>query len=155
MSKLFGFVLLVVALAGTANAASWRSLHIDASSEAALEQSLAEFEAELNAARLHVLREALQDVWVAGMEQAAAEQRDYAAADYLREIDGLTYEQVVELTDPTGRTALNRYRAAVAATLRSPTFASATFAPTRTWGARPATGWGTKVPGYGGAGLGN
>ena len=38
--------VLAVALAGTASAAGWRSLRVDASSEAAFEQSLAVFKDE-------------------------------------------------------------------------------------------------------------
>ena len=102
--------VLAVALAGSASAAGWRSLRIDASSEAALEQSLAEFKEELPRARRHVFGEALKDIWTAGTQAAQAEQRDYTAGDFHRQIDGLRYEEVVKFVDPTGKTA-RRYRA--------------------------------------------
>ena len=53
----------------------------------------------------------LRDIWNQGARAASAEQREYTATDYLRQLDGLGYEQVVKLTDPTGKTA-RRYRPA-------------------------------------------
>ena len=138
MPKLIGLVL-AVALAGTASAAGWRSLRVDASSEVAFEQSVAELTDELNAARRYVFVEALKDIWIAGNEAAAAEQREFTEADYYRALDGLTYEDVIDFTDPTGETARDRYRAAMAASVRRPTFSGQ--APN--WGARPAAGWGS------------
>jgi hypothetical protein len=140
--------LLAVALAGTASAAGWRSLRIDASSETAFEQSLAEFAKELSAPRLYAFQEALKDVWSAGIEAAAAEQRDYSAASYFREIDGLTYREVIELLDPSGDVAKDRRRAAVMGSSRPPE------GPTVNWGARPAGGWGRSGPASS-PGLGN
>jgi hypothetical protein len=103
--------VLAVALAGTASAAGWRSLRIDASSEAAFEQSLAEFDDKLSPGRRYVFAEALKDIWAAGTGAAQAEQRDYTEADYYRQVDGLGYDEVVKFIDPTGQTA-RRYRAA-------------------------------------------
>jgi hypothetical protein len=135
--------VLAVALAGTASAAGWRSLRVDASSEAAFEQSLAEFKDELNAPRRHVFGEALKDIWIARSLAAEAEEREYTAADYYRELDGLSYEEVVNLTDPTGKTARSRYRAAVATTSRPLPAGSAP-----NWGPRPANGWGTNAASF-------
>ena len=103
--------VLAVALAGTA-AAGWRDLRIDGSSEEAFAQSLEVFKDKLSPARRYVFGQALQDIWVAGTKAANAEQRDYTANDYYRQLDGLTYEQVVTLTDPSGSTAKERYRTA-------------------------------------------
>ena len=103
--------VLAVALAGTASAAGWRSLRIDASSEAAFEQSLAEFEDKLSPGRRYVFGEALKDIWVAGTQAAQAEQRAYTEADYYRQVHDLGYDEVVRFVDPTGETA-RRYRAA-------------------------------------------
>jgi hypothetical protein len=103
--------VLAIALAGTATAAGWRSLRVDASSEAAFEQSLAEFKDKLSPARRYVFGESLKDIWVQGNQSATAEQREYTDADYYRQLDGLSYEGVVKLVDPTGQTA-RRYRAA-------------------------------------------
>jgi hypothetical protein len=103
---------LAIALAGSAGAAGWKDLRIDASSETAFEQSLAEFKDELSTARRHVFGQALKDIWVKGHQEALAGEREYTAADYYRQLDGLTYEQVVRFTDPSGETARERYRAA-------------------------------------------
>jgi len=104
--------VLAVALAGTASAAGWRSLRVDASSEAAFEQSLAVFKEKLSPARRQVFGEALKDIWVKGSQEAAAEQREYTTADYYRQIGGLGYKQVVNFTDPSGDTAQARLRQA-------------------------------------------
>jgi hypothetical protein len=103
--------LVAMALATTASAAGWRSLRVDASSEAAFEQSLAEFKDELSPGRRYVFGEALKDIWIAGTQAAQAEQRDYTEADYYQQLDGLGYDEVVRFVDPTGETA-RRYRAA-------------------------------------------
>ena len=104
--------LLAVALAGTAGAAGWRSLRVDASSDTAFEQSLAVFKEKLSPARRQVFGEALKDIWVKGTQEAAAEQREYTTADYYRQIGGLGYKQVVSFTDPSGDTAKARLRQA-------------------------------------------
>jgi len=131
-------ILLAFALAGTASAAGWKSLRVDASSEDAFEQSLEVFKAELSLARRHVFGEALKDIWIKGSLAAEAEQREYTAEDYHREVHGLTYEEVVNLTDPTGDTAKARYRQAKTVYPRTAAPASAA-----NWGSRPTNGWGT------------
>lgn len=137
--------VLTVALAGTASAAGWRSLRVDASSEAAFEQSLAEFKEELNAPRRHVFGEALKDIWIARALAAEAEEREYTADEYYQELDGLSYEEVVTLTDPTGKTARSRHRAAVTlANASRPSQAG----PAPQWGSRPANGWGTDAASF-------
>jgi hypothetical protein len=105
-------VVLAVALASTASAAGWRSLRLDASSDAAFEQSLADFKEKLSPARTQVFGEALKDIWVKGTQDAGAQQREYTTADYYRQIDGLGYEQIVNFTDPSGDTAQARLRQA-------------------------------------------
>lgn len=57
---------------------------------------------------------ALKDVWDQGTKNAEAAQSEYTDNDYLRQVDGLAYEQVVTLTDPTGDTAKTRLRVALA-----------------------------------------
>src|SRR5262245_36969207 len=101
--------LLAFALASTASAAGWKSLRVDGSSEEAFEQSLEAFKDKLSPARQHVFAQALQDIWIEGTKAASAEQREYTPADYFAQVDGLGYEQVVTLTDPTGDTAKARY----------------------------------------------
>jgi hypothetical protein len=106
--------LLAVAFAGTASAAGWRSLRVDGSSEDGFTQSVAAFEEKLSPVRYHVFLRALQDVWAAGTEAAAADGGEYTDADYLRQLDGLTYDNVVTFTDRSGATARERYLAALA-----------------------------------------
>ena len=102
---------LAVVLAGTA-AAGWRDLRIDGSSEAAFAKSLEEFQDKLSPAHRYVLGEALKDIWVEGEKQAAADQREYTDSDYYAQLDGLSYKEIVTLTDPTGDAAKDRYRVA-------------------------------------------
>ena len=111
--------VLAVALAGTASAAKWRDLRVDGSSEDAFAQSLAEFKEELSPAQRYVFAEALKDVWIQGEKVAEAEQREYTADEYYRQLDGLAYEQVVKYTDPTGDTAKQRFRYAVQSARRA------------------------------------
>jgi hypothetical protein len=113
--------VLAVALAGAANAAGgWRDLRVDASNDANFATSVAEFEEKLSPARYQVFLMALKDVWDQGTESAAAQQSAYTTTDYLAQIDGLTYEQVVTLADPTGDTTKMRLRNAVARTSGGP-----------------------------------
>jgi hypothetical protein len=103
-------VVSTLALAAVANAAGWSSLRIDASSETALQQSLAVFEEKLPPARRQVFGTALLDIWRQGKADAEADQREYTATDYQRQLHGLSYDEVVNFTDPTGATAKARHR---------------------------------------------
>ena len=107
---------LAIALAGTASA-GWRSMRVEAADLATFEESVAAFEEELFTARHYVFMLALQDMWDRGLERASAEQREYTEAEYFRQLDGLTYDEVVTLADPTGEVTRERYRAGVAKTL--------------------------------------
>ena len=102
--------VLTLALAGVANAAGWSSLRIDASSEAAFQQSLAVFQEKLSPARRQVFGQALLDIWRQGKADAEANQREYTASDYQQQLHGLSYEEIVTFTDPTGATAKARHR---------------------------------------------
>ena len=106
----FIVAMLSLVLAGTASAAGWRDLRIDASSEAALQESVATFQEKLSPSRRLAFFRSLQDIWLIGTRTAEEQQREYASADYLRQLHGLGYEEVVKLTDPTGK-AEGRYRA--------------------------------------------
>ena len=105
-------LVLAVALAGTASAAGWRDLRVDGSSEQAFAQSLEAFNDKLSPAHRYVFGEALKDIWVQGERAAQAEQREYTADEYYRLLDGLSYEDVVTYTDPTGDTAKTRLQQA-------------------------------------------
>jgi hypothetical protein len=99
-----------VALAASANAGGWRKLTIDASSEAAFNESVAMLQDKLSPSRRVAFDQSLQDIQRDGAQRAAAEQREYTNEDYLRELDGLGYEEVIRVTDPSGEKA-QRYRA--------------------------------------------
>ena len=103
--------MLSLVLAGTASAAGWRKLQIDASSEAAFDQSVATLQRKLSPSRRAAFTRSLQDIELEGTKRARAEQRDYTRAEYLQQLHGLGYEEVVTLTDPTGKRA-GQYRAA-------------------------------------------
>jgi len=122
--------VLAIALASSANAAGWRNLRIDASSEAAFSESVVTFQKKLSPSRRMAFFRSLQDAWDDGSRRATAEQREYTAAGYLRQLDGLGYEDVVKLTDPTGKKA-GQYRAEYyqARALRGP-LGSPTLVPT-------------------------
>jgi hypothetical protein len=62
---------------------------------------------------------ALQDIWVQGTNAAATDQRQYTLSDYLRQVDGLGYKEVVVFTDPSGDKA-DRYWDRAYATLFGP-----------------------------------
>ena len=130
--------VLAVVLAGTA-AAGWRDLRVEGTGEAAFEQSLAEFKDKLSRARQQVFAAALRDIWDEGRNAAAAEQRQYTTADYHRQLDGLSYDEVVTLTDPTGKTAKDRYHDASLSGRYRPAVAP----PTPNWPSRPMHGWGS------------
>jgi len=105
-------VVLAFALAGTAAAAGWRDLRIDGSSEASFAESMEAFKEKLPRARRYVFVLAMQDIWVQGVEAAKATDREYTAIEYFRQTNGLVYDEVVTLPDPTGQTARARYREA-------------------------------------------
>jgi hypothetical protein len=80
-----------------------RSLRrIDASSETAFKESVALFHHKLSRSRRHAFDRALQDVWTEGTKKASAEQRAYTTSDYFAQLDGLSYDEVVRISDPTG-----------------------------------------------------
>jgi hypothetical protein len=104
--------VLAVALAGNAGAAGWRDLRVDGSSEAAFQQSLAVFKDELSPERQRVFQGALMDIWIQGTTDAKANEREYTTSDYYQQLHGLSYDEVVTFTDPTGETAKARKREA-------------------------------------------
>jgi hypothetical protein len=97
--------VLAITLVGAAGAADWKDLRVDGSSEEAFKKSLDAFSEELSPERRHVFGEALMDIWLKGTRDAEANRSEYTVADYHRQLDGLSYEEVVTLTDPTGDTA--------------------------------------------------
>ena len=104
--------VLALVLAGNASAEGWRALRVDGSSEEAFAKSLEAFKDKLSPARRYVFGEALKDIWLEGDKAARAEQREYTDDEYYARVDGLRYEEIVTLMDPTGDTAKDRYRTA-------------------------------------------
>ena len=104
--------VLALAFAATASAGGWRDLRIDGSSEAGFAASMEAFKEKLPRARRAVFVLAMQDIWVQGVEDAKATDREYTAIEYFRQTNGLGYDEVVTLLDPTGQTARARYREA-------------------------------------------
>jgi hypothetical protein len=87
-------------------------LTIDGSSEARFTESVNAFQDKMPLARRYAFALALQDVWLKGVQDAEAEQREYTADDFFRQVDGLGYKQVVTLADPTGAAELARLKQA-------------------------------------------
>jgi hypothetical protein len=112
MSKLI-VAVLAVAFVGCAAAEEWPLLQIDASSQRAFKRSLETAKDELSRENLYMLGGALKHIWNEGVRTAEAEDGEYSAKDYFRQIDGLTYEQVVHFTDATYEAAQAEYRAAL------------------------------------------
>ena len=108
--------VLAIAFAGTASA-GWRAMRVQAADLASFEESVAAFEGELSTARHYVFMLALQDIWAQGLQRAGAEQRAYTEAEYFQQLDGLTYDDIVTLADPSGEITRDRYRTAVAKTI--------------------------------------
>jgi hypothetical protein len=102
--------MLAIALAGTASAAKWRDLRVDGSSEEAFAQSLEVFKDKLPRSRWYTFDRVLKNIWLQETQAAAAEQREYTRDDYLRQLDGLTYNEIGKVLDPTGKLAQG-YRA--------------------------------------------
>jgi hypothetical protein len=98
----FALVVVGIALSAAANAASWRALELDGSTEEAFVQSVRDMQEALAPKRRMALELSLQDLWVTGAEAAEAEQREYTSAEYFGKLDGLAYKDVVELADPKG-----------------------------------------------------
>ena len=103
MSKVV-FAVLALVLAGTANA-GWRKLTIDGSTEADFVESVAALKRELSKVRAVELDLALNDIWVSNQISAGGA---YTAADYFAALDGLTFKDVMALSDPTGEESSRR-----------------------------------------------
>jgi hypothetical protein len=117
--------VLLVALAGTASAGGWRSLRLDARNESEFTESVALFQDKLSPSRRHAFDRALQAIWLQGTREASDAQREFTPSDYFTQLDGLTYEEIVTLLDPTGDSA-KRYRAEYYATRGTPWSGNAT-----------------------------
>ena len=111
MAKLIVAVSALV-LAASAQAAAWRGLRIDGSSEASFKASVALLQEHLPWIKGRMFEMSLQDIWRQGSKRAEAEQRQYTAREYFQQLDGLGYKDVLQLDDPTGEKTKERYRQA-------------------------------------------
>jgi hypothetical protein len=64
---------------------------------------------KLTRSRRYAFEHVLQHIWLQETQAAAAEQREYTRDDYLRQLDGLTYDEIGRVLDPAGELA-QRYR---------------------------------------------
>ena len=102
--------MLSLVLAGTASAAGWRDLRIDASSAASYSESIATFQQKLTPSRRIAFARSLHDIWLRGSQLAEERQIEFTDADYFGVLHGLRYEEVVTLADPSGKKE-GQYRA--------------------------------------------
>ena len=104
MSKLV-MAALMTFLAGCASMGQWRTLQIDGSSEESFGQSISQLNDELSYSRGRMFALALVDI-ASTAAQAAGHADDgspsYTDEDYRRDLDGLTYDGVIDLADQSG-----------------------------------------------------
>jgi hypothetical protein len=99
MSKLT-LVVVTVAIAGCASTGTWRDLRIDGSSQASIESSVFLIQQELPAYRRERFDMVLSDLWITATLDAETEGTEYTEADYFAQLDGLRYEDVLDLAGP-------------------------------------------------------
>jgi hypothetical protein len=100
MSKLT-LAMATICLTGCAE---WRGLQIDGSSTAAFEESISRLEQELPSAyRKQIFALAIGDVAVDSKIAGHSDE------DYRAQLDGLTYNGVIALTDQTGASVRTQY----------------------------------------------
>lgn len=95
--------IVAIALAGSASAQGWR---LDAGSHRAFKRSLEAAKDELSPENVELLAGALKHIWAEGTKAAEVQQRRYSDKDYFRQLDGLSFEEVVHFTDATYEAAL-------------------------------------------------
>ena len=117
--------VLAFALVGSASAEGWR---LDAGSHRAFKQSRQAAKDELSPENIQLLGGALKHIWYEGAKAAEAQQRRYADNDYLRQLDGLSYEEIVHFTDATYEAALRYSATSAAAALAGPSNGRAALA---------------------------
>ena len=137
---------LAVALVGSATAEEWR---LDAGSHRAFKRSLEAAKDELSPENIQMLGGALKHIWNEGTKAAEAEQRRYSDKDYFRQLDGLSYEQVVHFTAATYEAAL-QYNSSSDNAIVFESFAKprSSAAPNPRYRHPPSDGQFPRMPGY-------
>ena len=94
-------VLALGASTGIANAGGWRALHIDGTSQAAFEKSVAAIRQTLPMNKRLQFEVTLQQIWQDVALKAGAEASvDQVARPYFEKLDGLGYKEVIRVGGP-------------------------------------------------------
>ena len=94
-------VLALGASTDIANAGGWRALHIDGTSQAAFEKSIAAFRQTLPMNKRLQFEVTLQQIWEDVALKAGAEASvDQVAPTYFAKLDGLGYKEVIRVGGP-------------------------------------------------------
>ena len=104
MSRLV-IAFAAIAVSACASTSSWQDLRIDASSPTSFQDSVDAIEEALPYHRGQLFLLALQDIQMTGLAADDA----FAPKDYLGQLDGLGYDEVLALADATGPTTMQRY----------------------------------------------
>lgn len=109
MSKLT-ICMAAVVLAGCASTSGWRALQIDGSSEATFRESVTRLDQELpRTFHRQMFALALTDIARAGVLGASDSEAAYTNEDFFSEVDGLTYEGVIDLANRAGPSVATQY----------------------------------------------
>lgn len=93
-------LLAAVVLAGCASTGTWRDLQIDGSSQSSINKSVFLIRQELPTYRRERFDMVLSDLWTTGTLKSEAEGNDYTTNDFFAQLDGLRYEDVLDLAGP-------------------------------------------------------
>jgi hypothetical protein len=97
-------VLALGASTGIASAGGWRALHIDGTSQAAFEKSVAAFQQTLPMNKRLQFEVTLRQIWQDLAFKAGAEASvDQVAPTYFAKLDGLGYKEVIRVGGPEAR----------------------------------------------------
>lgn len=101
MPKL-AFLIVGLALAGCASTSEWRDLRIDGTSKSTFEESAAALRQELPQGRRLYFDVVVVELWITAAAKAQTEGNalEVASHDFLAQIDGLAYDEIVGLTGP-------------------------------------------------------
>lgn len=99
MSKV-AYTVIGLALAGCASTDGWRTLRIDGSSQSSIDRSVSSIQQQLPASRRERFDMVLVDLWITGTLNSEAAGAEYTEHDYFAQLDGLGYEDVLDLAGP-------------------------------------------------------
>jgi len=96
------FLIVGLAIAGCASTSGWRALRIDGTSKSTFEESAAAFRQELPQYERLCFDVAVQELWITAAFKAQTESNALEAArhDFLAQIDGQGYDEIVSLAGP-------------------------------------------------------